>query len=262
MKLQDHINQSIREYPSLFKAENMDKSSILVLNHLFLINGNGYEWFDGYLAEHTQETPEPYGKIKSKPLLDTFFEMTKDMYKYQRITKSAFDLLDNDKEFNVVKRGNNYYSRYLCRPISCNYTPYPLCEYAKLNNIPDDIRQDWLDGAKKIAKVTLAFFTNRKAVENCPYYPSLKRIRSVTRDFERLTKEDRFIEVAVNLWGANASEEFKPELYARRHWKNHKRAQIRYLERFLARYVFLKQITKGGSVQNTAKHAPAKGREL
>lgn len=65
MQIQDCIIENIKEYPGLFEAENYEKSEILVLSHLFLVNGNGYKWFDGYLYDCVKtDKPKTYNKTK------------------------------------------------------------------------------------------------------------------------------------------------------------------------------------------------------
>jgi hypothetical protein len=59
MKLADHVRKSILEYPTLYKSDTYERSRLSVLNHLFLVIGNGYEWAytmdparGGYLTDH------------------------------------------------------------------------------------------------------------------------------------------------------------------------------------------------------------------
>lgn len=44
MKLKDYILLLVYYYPGLYLTETYEESRILVLNQLFLVNGNGIEW--------------------------------------------------------------------------------------------------------------------------------------------------------------------------------------------------------------------------
>lgn len=53
MKLKEAINWSIYNYPTLYRHNDWEKSSIIVLDHMFLGYGTGYEWHpDGFLCEN------------------------------------------------------------------------------------------------------------------------------------------------------------------------------------------------------------------
>lgn len=74
MKLEDHIRASIYRYPTLYRANDYAESRLYVLNHLFLVIGNGYEWHrDGYLTSGKKE-----GR---KTLPKNYFEM--DLYEIE-----------------------------------------------------------------------------------------------------------------------------------------------------------------------------------
>ena len=222
MKLKDSIINSIRNYPLLYKAENYKKSEIAVLNHLFLVIGNGYEWFDGYLKDDI-EKDLLYGKKTSKPLKKGFFKTRE--YHYRRIRKSMYEfsiknkkslLQDNYIDFEYVKKGNYYYSRSGKDIVGYTFSPYPICEYSGFLSMPDDVRPDWLKGAIKIVKLTLNYYNDSTKYSKYFDYPHKKRINKLRYDFKKLTDEGRFKEVAVKLWGAKITDEHNPEAYAKR----------------------------------------------
>ncbi len=236
MKLKDHINQAIKRYPILYKAEDYKTSEMLVLNHLFLVIGNGYEWHDGYLCE---DELKPYGEKKFKSLPKMFFKRRE--YTYKRTTEAMYDFNKKHPDIikwklNIVKKGKRYYYKYPKDVVGAKFSPYPICEYSRFTIIPDDVRPDWLKGAIKVVKATLEYFNDFDKYKNNHYYPNKDRMDRVKCDFERLTKEGRFKEVAVKWWSAKPEDEKNPEQYAKRFWKKHKKEQTNYLNNFLMKY--------------------------
>ncbi len=238
MKLKDHINQAIKRYPMLFKAENYKISEMLVLDHLFLVIGNGYEWHDGYLCE--DDKPKPYGEKKFKSLPKGFFK--KRIYSYKKTTKSMYEFWKKNKDNSmwrygvIIKKRNYYYYEFPKDVVGTKFSPYPICQYSRFTIIPDDVRPDWLKGAIKIVKATLDYFNDPEKYKKDYYYPHKKRIDGTKGDFEKLTKEGRFKEVAVKYWGAIPEDETNPEQYVKKFWKKHKKEQINYLKKFLMKY--------------------------
>ena len=234
MKLKHNIRKSIRNYPLLYKAENYKKSEIAVLEHLFLVIGNGYEWFDGYLTKD-YESPLPYGKQTARPLKKGFFKSK--IYSYRRMSKSVYEIFLKNKiaklKVDYVKRGKYYYWKYSRDIIGYKFCPYPICKYSGFVSMPDNVRLDWLKGAIKIVKLTLDYYNDETKFKKYFDYPHKKRIDKLSYDFKKLTDEGRFEEVAVKLWGAKLEDEHNPEAYAKRFWKKHKQKQIDYCEKFL-----------------------------
>lgn len=91
MKLEDYIQSSIANYPSLYAGKDYASSRLLVLNHIFLTLGGGLEWANtgnsktgGYLVapswykrngEWHRKKDLPYGKeIYNGPAIERFFE--------------------------------------------------------------------------------------------------------------------------------------------------------------------------------------------
>lgn len=239
MKLKDHINKAIKKYPTLFKAGNYKKSTVSVLNHLFLVIGNGYEWHDGYLCDGELK---PYGKEKYNSLSRDFFK--KRYYSYNRTHKYMYEAIKKKPELfsdvigetTIVKKSNNYYYQYGKDIIGYKFSPYPICQYSAILTMPDDVRKDWLKGAIKIVNLSIEYFNDTKQYKNNCYYSHKRRINAITYDFNKLTKEGRFEEVAVKIWGANLEDENNPEEYVRKFWKNHKKEQLKYLQDFLKKW--------------------------
>ena len=157
MKLSDQISKSIYEYPSLFKDVDMQKSRIKVLDQLFLVIGNGYEWTDGYLAEMVCKKNGsgfkkflPYGKEKFSVKLDEKY-FKNPIYRTFDHHPEILKLIMENPKFKDLSMIEDC-SLFLA-------TPYPISEYSKLNTVPDNVRPDWLDGAIETAEWALSFYT-------------------------------------------------------------------------------------------------------
>lgn len=165
MNLKDSVINSMREYPSI--SEN----KLDVYDHLFLTNGNGYDWVNGELIEPSNEKPNV---ISIEEAIDKLFN---DEYRIDLTTDRMFFYIEElEKEEKVVKESlQNDLKRYAqdvktiinaekavnqslfeIEPIISldglepECTLYPLSKYSKIMNIPDDIKSDWLDGIKEL----------------------------------------------------------------------------------------------------------------
>jgi hypothetical protein len=165
MNLKDSVINSMREYPSI--SEN----KLDVYDHLFLTNGNGYDWVNGELIEKYNEKPNI---ISIEEAIDKLFN---DDYRIELTTDRMFFYIGElNKDEKVVKESLQYdlkryaqnvktiinaekavnQSLFEIEPIISleGLEPecflYPLCEYSKIMNIPNDIKSDWLDGIKEL----------------------------------------------------------------------------------------------------------------
>ena len=165
MKLKDSVINSMREYPSI-SGNKLD-----VYDHLFLTNGNGYDWVNGELIEPSNEKPNV---ISIEEAIDNLFN---DEYRIDLTTDRMFFFIGElNKEEKVVKESLQYdlkryaqnvktiinaeklvnQSLFEIEPIISldGLEPecilYPLSKYSKIMNIPDDIKPDWLDGIKEL----------------------------------------------------------------------------------------------------------------
>ena len=107
------IINAIMQHPILYKDINFDYSKEKVLDHLFFVNGNGYEWVNGELVDD-------YANI--------IYEVIPENY------------------FNTPSMGA--------------LQIYPICEYAKILHLPNDIAPDWLFGAIEALLLAENYFDN------------------------------------------------------------------------------------------------------
>lgn len=171
MNLQETIEECIRWYPGIFPSRTY------VLDHLFCVIENGYEWSDELVdvfAEHEkaertvdnavwagewERFAEVVGeKILSEPSMQDIFEKTKKDFKRKELESRKIH-----KEYK--ERASKDY------PEDKFVTWYPICEYSGLVNFPDNIKSDWADGIRETAEKILAtteeeWKTSRMSVAN------------------------------------------------------------------------------------------------
>lgn len=144
MDVKQLIINSIFSYPTLYKDVDFEKSRDKVLNHLFFTNGNGFEWVNGGL-----ECFEVLNTICTLP--ENYFNTV--------IMSNEADEDPFDKELRNEFNPNSKFKPYeLCAKESL--TIYPICKYAKIVNIPEDIQLDWLLAAEDACYLAMDYFTD------------------------------------------------------------------------------------------------------
>lgn len=176
-------------YPSLF----VDEAD--VLHHLFFVNGNGYSWEDGELTDG--ETPEAtraqakrdrehQNKHFVKPVLSRFDDFLKSrdaldpetratleklMADSDQRTKDLFQSDDPEVErakevqnrLRWIKSDSKQSSWFLLPDGRIGRELYPLCEYADILHVPEDVKPDWLMAAVKALSVARSDLFRRTA---------------------------------------------------------------------------------------------------
>lgn len=175
------VEQTVRNDLLLWPSIHVNRFS--VLHHLFCVIGNGFEWKNGELVETCSKGCKDVSIEEAvKRIIDDELSI-KDILSYMFL-----GMLSNDKEkaspfikdelVNVVdaerKRIINdindlvsmsfriderqadmsypSYEKYPYHTVELykNYDVkfYPICEYSRLCNLPDDIKTDWLIAAR------------------------------------------------------------------------------------------------------------------
>lgn len=128
MKLEHTIQHAFDYYPALFQKRQQ------VLDHLFCVIGNGYEWQDGELILNPLCLDTPNKIPHWKPILDNnkkAIQRKKDPY----------------EDLNKLK-AELYGKKYL-KPHW-----YPIVKnYSYICNYPADIKADWLAGIEETKKL-------------------------------------------------------------------------------------------------------------
>ena len=125
MRAEDTLQFMTDFYPDLFYNRQR------ALNHLFCVNGNGYKWINGELVSHDRF----YDKYMLKePVEKADFSYAEYNHKYmeqiRRLTIKATKGKEGLDKYDVRLKEEKW---------------YPICEFAKICNIPDDIKPDWLE---------------------------------------------------------------------------------------------------------------------
>lgn len=178
MTLKDTLRNTILLYPNMYNA-------LKVYNHLFCVIGNGYEWVDGELVDKSNEQRPIWRNEAVKHIIEDLMNESSVENDIEDV-KSILKL--NDKEFSEVNILKGYVKskkkellsdvlmtliyeirmsdfevpsaeKYpeslfltLREKIDKDYiwTTYPLSDYSAICCIPDDVKDDWLEGAEKM----------------------------------------------------------------------------------------------------------------
>jgi hypothetical protein len=170
MNLKDSVIDSMREYPSI------SRNKLDVYDHLFLTNGNGYDWVNGELIEKYNERlnvisiEEAIDKLFNNEsridfTTDRMFLYIEKLNKGEKVVKESlqYDLKRYAQDVKTIVNAEKAVNQSLfeIEPIISldGLKPecflYPLCEYSKIMNIPDDIKSDWLEGIKELMNYLL-----------------------------------------------------------------------------------------------------------
>lgn len=152
MKVKTELKYCLLTYPSLFV------STWDVYHHWFCVNGNGYEWVKGQLVDicggkECKTVEQALEKVQRRYTKQTeeqkeFLAKFKDEPKIYNKLKAIYG---NDLEtYSDRVRNWKQISETLGEPTRENGKIYPLCEYAKILNIPEDIKPDWKQAAKEM----------------------------------------------------------------------------------------------------------------
>jgi hypothetical protein len=143
MTVKESLRISLLLYPSILQ------NKWAVYHHWFAVNGNGYEWENGELVDICGEKNVTITEAINKH----FKYRTKNIFKSTFIFKYNIKELKNDilATINVKNRTTDF---------TQTEELYPLCEYAKILNIPNDIKPDWLDAIKEFYDYLIKNYDN------------------------------------------------------------------------------------------------------
>jgi hypothetical protein len=122
-----------RHWPTL------NRTRLDVIDHVFFTNGNGYAWLDGCIVS---EGPEDHLRYNRKKDLA---EKAGHMANFRRIVENHkgedTPLVQSFRE-SLNRYGGEGFGPFPDEGKPRNF--YPICEYAKICIVPDDVRDDWL----------------------------------------------------------------------------------------------------------------------
>lgn len=147
----------MESYPTLFVNEAD------VLEHLFFINGCGYDWVNGELIDGYQSAEEQIAESKERHRS----RIIRDFY--DTLRRSWYRGRLNDLKGELVRLASPNYAKNerqkeRRRREIIHDSPrsiYPICKYATILNVPDDVKPDWLAAAKKAIGIAYTKFRLR-----------------------------------------------------------------------------------------------------
>ena len=175
------VEQTVRNDLLLWPSIHVNRFS--VLHHLFCVIGNGFEWKDGELVETgLKESKDVSIEEAVKRIIDDELSI-KDILSYMFLGMLSSDKdkaspfieeeklnIVNDERKRIINDINEKvsltfriderqadmsypsYEKYPYHTVELykNYDVkfYPICEYSRLCNLPDDIKTDWLIAAR------------------------------------------------------------------------------------------------------------------
>lgn len=160
----------ILDYPLLYKDINYEYSRQKVLNHLFFVIGNGFTWAHGVLCPTTSEGQ--LSQLTNRTIPEDYFE--------KPIWSKEEDELQFFRKLRL-EDGLPYKPREICSKYAIAI--YPICKYANICNIPEDIRIDFHAGAMEAVTFALDFFED----------PHKYMLSDYCRDWAEERKYDRIV---------------------------------------------------------------------
>lgn len=149
MTYKDTIINCMKNYPTLYPNRlNVD-------NHLFAVIGNGYEWKGGQIVEDVYSSErnedDEYENLSKAEYSSLFTANDYEMYVERfnnynpNVNRIFHKMIDGKSEEEI----NDLITSKLNEPYKMDsrlkWHVYPLCDYSKIVNIPDNIQDDWLD---------------------------------------------------------------------------------------------------------------------
>lgn len=154
MTLNQAITRDIRRWPTLYACRTD------VLHQWFCVNGNGMEWVNGRLVgyDSTKRMPSLKRIIAdaTEPLRHNqkiFQDDPEQAAKYRVLIRMEEDLIRTryqmaeDLALITWDQGCTAGSEFPSRRI------YPLCEYARMNRVPDDVDPEYLAAVREMILV-------------------------------------------------------------------------------------------------------------
>lgn len=189
MTVKETVRENLLNYPLLFK------NALDVYDQLFCVCGNGYRWKDGELVSTSKNkvVKTKVGAVfylirkflTDKMMLKTakligFFKAVEINAKRTRTLVSR--VLDVDK--NIVDFSIKDDEELAKHFKDYKFSFYPLSEFSAICKLPDDIKPDWLEAAKKMHGILVA---NPDAMDGGErWLPVIKeRIEELTKEREK-----------------------------------------------------------------------------
>jgi DNA-binding transcriptional regulator YiaG len=136
-----------------------------VLHQLFCVNGNGLDWEGGELvSRYRDRDPRPLSTMladEAKELAEIRHFGNDEYYRREvAITRSRIRQENMKLQFRYDNAEDLAYVTWPDSILLSNNAKrpsiYPLCEYACMVHVPDDVQSDWLAGVREMISVVFA----------------------------------------------------------------------------------------------------------
>lgn len=176
MTLKDTVRNALLKYPIMYR------NAFDVYHHLFCVNGNGYKWENGELVGKSDIPPissvnEAIISYLKENLTDGFhIKLIKAAMKGNILEKHFNGVINGVENIMNIEEREKDFSAPKCETLNprATFEFYPLCKHAKMVCFPDDIKEDWLEGIKKMVQL----------IDDNPHYAT-----SEDREYVKLVKE-------------------------------------------------------------------------
>ena len=213
MELEKYIFTKILRWPKLYKFKTFEKSRLFVLDHIFLVIGNGMEWTkdnQGSFITDTDNRGKPY-----IPILD------------QELPKDYFNNSDEVNEYEIAPYPISEYSAIF--EMLVGQTNSPHIKNFKLNKI----KKDWITGALDIASYSLSFYKDSTKDRFHIYSPE-KTLFFWNEQWKEAEEKNRLTKIKKDL---NVPDNISTPLEAATFsWNLFKHKQILILEEFIQKF--------------------------
>ena len=186
MTVKETVRENLLNYPLV------SKNALDVYDHLFCVIGNGYRWKDGELVSTSthrvvktkvvavlclvRKFLTDRMMLKTAKLIGFFKAVKINVKRTHMLVSRVLDVDKNIVDFSIKEDEEmaKYFKDY-------KFSFYPLCEYSAICKLPDDIKPDWLEAAKKMHEIMVA---NPDAMDGGEeWLPIIKeRIEELTRE--------------------------------------------------------------------------------
>ena len=146
------FRECYKRYPELYPTR------MRVIDHVFFVIGNGYDWVDGEIICTSLDDYGTWGKRNrvNEGWEKRHQEDVKEMKKY--LTLRLKMAQESGKPLSPYEKNRlkELEERDLPRPLPDPVGPvrfYPACEYSKIACVPDNVRPEWLSLAYEVAKI-------------------------------------------------------------------------------------------------------------
>lgn len=141
-RLENVIKHSILAYPSLHNGPDKKISRIAVLDHFFLVSGNGLAWTPtGYMTNEKEGVEFEWKNSSWVAVVAPPYNPNEPLIEAEIIYEDIAGFMESWRQH-------------------VGWKPYAAFHNSAITRIPDNIQPDWLEGAIEITKYTLAWYEN------------------------------------------------------------------------------------------------------